>query len=280
MTLPSSFVAPPARPFRRALPTLSPSKASDLVCAKRFHEKHIAKSVPLEPWSPALTYGNGLHKLFYDLYKPTSRMPVHERDITALARAAFAVQSYPQEEAFRREQDIQRAIPAAQNYLASDADALNTIRVETDERIEVGRSTGEPIPLSARFDRLVIRPDEPDTLRLIDYKTGNSNAEINLDSATLTLVVAKLTMKAEFGNKRLLLCYDYVDERGLVHREEVGTDRVRPLWQPLYERARAVYHGGDKTAVPGPHCQFCPLRLQCRPVHEVNDDLLEDLFEA
>ncbi|MBC8135874.1 MAG: PD-(D/E)XK nuclease family protein [Fibrella sp.] len=278
MTIPSIRVVPPARPFKRTLFTISPSKCGDLVCPKRYHAKHIAISVPVEPWSHALTYGNGLHKVMYLTYQPGNRVPIHERNIATIARTAFSGLTYPQDEEYRREPDIERAIQTATKYRASDPDTLHTMQVESDERIETGKAKGEPITLFSRFDRIVIRPDEPDVLRLIDYKTG-SVGEIDLDSATLTLVVAKLALTERYGDKKLVLCYDYVNETGLAHREEVTPDRIRGLWKPLHERAHAVYYGDDRTAIPGPHCQFCPIRTECRPVHEIGDELLEGLFE-
>lgn len=247
------------------LPTLSPSKAGDLVCPKLFHTRHMTQSLPPESWSPHLAYGTAVHDALRDLYNPVNLTPPAERDVEIIVRKAFVRQQYPADAAEMREGDILRALRTVTNYRANDADIANTVAVERFEQSILGREKETPITLSVRFDRLIRRPETPGRIHIVDYKTGKPGTT-DLDGATIALAVARAVIPGQYGDgAEAVLHFDFLSEEGCVHRETVMVAQVKANWKDLWGSALRIYYGGDHPAQPGPQCQFCPLRPQCQP---------------
>ncbi len=251
----------PPQGGRIYLPTIAPSRARDLGCPKRFGAAHIERTVRKEEaWSPHLAYGNGFHAAMCALYEPTGRHPVSTRPVALLVRDAFADIHYPVLDL--RHQDIEKATAAITNYREHDADIAHTLFVENDYRFSWGQSVGTPITFSARFDRIVVRPDQIEAARFIDYKTGKPG-DVDMESAAVALLVARARFGARYPNQEM--CYDFVGPEGLVERVVVTPDDVRHLWPRLRDRAVSILHHGDRSEAPGLICSFCPLRQKCRP---------------
>jgi RecB family exonuclease len=215
-----------------------------------------------------------VHEALRHLYDPTGEGDPGARNIERIVHSAFRRRRYPNEEL--RAADVARTIPMIRNYLRQDGDAGHTRRVETDERFTARGSTGLPITFAARLDRLVVRPDEDGIGRIIDYKTG-APGEIDLEGATITLAVARVVYKDQF--RELVLQYDYLSEEGLAHRMFVTPDDVRPLWSDLLAKGQRVYYASEYSPNPGPQCQYCPLRSECRPVAKIDFNDMSGLFE-
>jgi hypothetical protein len=256
------------------LPTITPTRVRDLACPKRFVIVHIERALPPEIWSRTLAFGNGLHALLQGVYDPAIAASPQERNIERIGRAAFRRLRYPN--VMWQEEDLARAVQSAERYLAQDADAAYTVRVETDEDFTWGAREGTPITFRARMDRLVVRPETPSHARFIDYKTGKPG-EIDLEGAAVALLVARARHAKRF--ETMEMSYDFLCSDGLAERVIVRPEDVRHLLPVVRDRALRVLHGGDRTAVRGSQCLFCPLRQDCPEAATVEVTDLDGLLD-
>lgn len=259
--------------MRNQFPKLCPSRLRDLPCPKRFHTLHVLRNGPRQEWSQPLVYGTACHRLLRVLYDPAIDTPPTERDVERLARGAFAEQHYPDPDA--RASDLARAIRMAGAYVAHDADALHTLAVEVNDDVTLRDGKVRPFGISAKYDRLIVRPDDPEHLVLRDYKTG-APGSVDLEAACIMLAVAKLRNKeySEFS-----LEFDYVGNDGLDVRQNVTLAEAKLKWPELRSRAAHVYDATEFPAEPGEHCMWCPLRAECRPDLTVDLTELDSVFE-
>lgn len=258
-----------AVPLRVHTPKLSPSQAKDLQCPRLFHAKHLARSLPPGLWTRSLANGEGLHAALKAVYYPNLATPPAQRDLERLTRAAYMRQGYPSP--FERNEDADTALGIISAYLAQDVDAGNVRETEVYVTYPArGLPDGEPILLSARLDRCDVRPNEPDVLRVTDYKTG-AVGRIDWDAATV-LYGAAWGYARKRGFSRVVVEYHFLGIGGLIQRVEIEREAVLALWPEIAERAEAVLHGNTFPAVPGALCHFCPLADTCDAVSADSDD--------
>jgi RecB family exonuclease len=256
----------------RKFPKLCPSRLRDLPCPKRFHTLQVLRQVPPQPWSHPLVYGIASHRLMRMLYNPGDPTPPPSRDVARLARAAFLEERY--EDPTLQAADTLRAEQMARQYLPADADALNTFAVEVNGEVDVPGGKVRPFGLSAKFDRLIVRPESPRHLVIRDYKTGRP-AAADLEAACIMLAVAKLRNK-EYTE--LSLEFDYLGDAGLVVRQTVTFAEAKVKWPELSARALRIYEATEFPPEPGEHCMWCPLRPTCQPALTVDAEELHALF--
>jgi len=128
--------------------------------------------------------------------------------------------------------------------------------------------------LSCVADRLLVHANDPDTLVVVDLKTGKP--KIELDQSCVALAILKMTMP---GYARFVLHYDWIDEGGRVDRDTVTTADVKGIWPRILSRAVEVLTAEEHLSEPNPGCVYCCLRPSCQPEVGVALDDATDLFE-
>ena len=253
-------------------PNLTPSRAADLVCRKKYHELHVLKNGPGEDFSPALVYGSASHDLLKRLYDPMTGLPAG-KDVSMLAEIVFGRLQYPDPD--DREADRMRCVGMVQAYLAQDADAETTKGVEIYGKMPLLNGDGSgALTLGAKFDRLLVRPAAPDCLVIRDYKTGRPGP-VDMEGACLMLAIARV------GNKNYetaMVEFDWIGRGGLLERATVTIAEVRPYWPLLKAKAFSVYGAADFPPQPGEHCMFCPLRTECQPDVQATVEEIDAIF--
>ncbi len=252
-------------------PNLAPCRAAALCCRKRFHYEHVLKVVE-RPFTEPLSYGQGVHETLKRVYDPRNGTPPRERDIEAIARRAFNEIAYPDAES--RAAESARCIETVQAYLEQDEDIEATIDVEAFAKLPPIGGTTHPLGLSARFDRLLVRPEAPRHLVVRDYKTGKAG-RLDLDGACIMVAVARTVYKAAYETVSLEM--DYLNGRGLASRQVITVEQAKSAWPDLKARAVRVYDATEFPPEPGDHCGWCPLQPECQPNRGIEIGSLDDL---
>jgi hypothetical protein len=254
-------------------PNLTPTRVPALICLKRYHDEHVLKRLPLQPFSRSLAYGSAVHETLKNALNPVGDVPPQDRHVAALARRAVCQQNYPDADA--RDADIARCIASTTAYLSQTGYTNETVGVEIFDDLPINNSTLHPLTLGARFDRLMVRPGEPRHLTIVDYKTG-APGYIDLKGACIMLAIASRRFKdyATFSVE-----YDFLDVTGLASRQVVTLTEAKEAWPVLKTRALRVYNANQFPAEIGDHCAFCPFRPECWPADETDLDDLDDLFD-
>lgn len=254
-------------------PNLTPSRAGDLVCRKKFYELHVLKNNPGETFSRALVFGSATHDLFKRVYNPVSNIPPQSAAIEALAQRVFQSYAYP--DPAEREEDRERCARMVRAYVMQDAANLQTVGVEIFADVGLTNSAGETmLTLGAKFDQLLVRPEAPTCLVVRDYKTGKPGPA-SLDAACIMLAVAR---KKYTAYETCVMEFDWVGLSGLVQRTTITLAQVKEVWKELRSSAMRVYHASELPAEPGEHCLFCPLKPGCQPDVRATDEEIEALF--
>jgi RecB family exonuclease len=254
-------------------PNLTPSRAGDLACLKKYHELHVLKNSPGEAFSPALVYGQASHDLLKRVYNPAVAVSPAQADVSLLSQRVFSSLSYPDRDL--RDKDCVRCAQMVQAYVSQDTDATATIAVEIFAKTPVSNAAaGFSVTLGAKFDRLIKRPDEADCLVVRDYKTGKPGA-VDMEGACLMLAVAR---KCYPQFKTAVVEFDWIAEGGLAQRAVITIPEAKEVWKDLRTAAFRVYGATEFPAEPGEHCQFCPLQTECRPEPLATIEEIDALF--
>jgi RecB family exonuclease len=255
-------------------PNLTPSRAGDLVCRKKYYTLHVLKTGPGESFSQALVYGQAVHDVFKRLYDPAARLPAHQADVEAVVNRVFAGYVYPDPADW--ETDHRRCLALVKAYIAGDPDVGATLGVEAFKSMPLSNTMGQLLlTLGARFDRLLVRASAPDCLVVRDYKTGKTGAA-DLQAACLMLAIAR---KQYPQYKTCVVEFDWVGAAGLVQRVTVTVAEAKEVWKDLKAAALRVYFATEHPAEPGEHCMFCPLKPECQPDRRATAEEIDALFE-
>lgn len=253
-------------------PNLSPSRAQALVCLKQFHDLHVLKIGPKQTFSQPFAYGSLVHETLKGAFDPRNSTSPQGRDIKAIAERAVLCLNYP--DADLQTADLARCISAVEAYVAQEEEGGVTLAVEVFEAFKLCGGPLRPLSLSARFDRLLIRPDTPDHLVIRDYKTG-APGRLDMNGACIMLAIVGMRFK-EY--RAFSVEFDFLSETGLVERNAVSFAKAKAAWPELKERALRVYSATEFPPEPGEHCCRCPLRPECQPELAVELEDLDRLF--
>lgn len=247
---------------RTEWPALTPSRLGDLTCARRFHALYV-----LGTQAGQRRFGNGfgaaLHDVLARLYdrRLGANIPhlSHLEPFTRVAAAAHA------DTAEQRDELAASIKDAACGYVGNDDDLPEeTLAVEQIAEASLLTLGGNaPILLRARFDRLVCRQSQPDTLVVRDYKTGRRRG--CLEEATIMLAVARAAFPKYAS---VVLELDWIGDGGRTERQIVRPSDLKGIYPYLRQRALLVY-GLPPDSVPAPEpgvqCEYCALRSTCQP---------------
>jgi hypothetical protein len=263
-------------------PAVTPSRASDLACSRRFYQEHALKLAPKPDFSPALAYGSGIHEALKHLLDPAIPLLPQERDLPSIVQRAFLRQPYP--DPTLREADASRAFSMLRNYLTHLKNGEAILGVEATWKFALPKKLLHPLQFVAKFDALVLRDDDPDCLIVKDFKTGQLR-QIDFEAACVTLAVALARLNdlaCALGKpfRRVLLEYDYLGEEGLLDRVVVTKAEVASVWPQVRENAVRLYDSDEFPPTPNELCVFCPFRSDCQPARALTDAQVYSLFGA
>ena len=119
--------------------------------------------------------------------------------------------------------------------MALDEDAAYTIATELTGTFPIAVGGETLFEVSARLDRLIVRPEEPDVLILRDYKTAKPN--IDMLESFVAMLVAKL-IHPEFKSIRMEI--DWFDGDGRVTRETLVSSEYKGFAAILVGKVQEV----------------------------------------
>lgn len=255
-------------------PNLTPSRAADLVCRKKFYELHVLKNNPGEAFSQPLVFGQAVHNVLKHVYSPANGVVPGAVDIEAVARRVFQGLAYPDPD--DRDHDRNRCVDMVRAYVAQNRGKFTTLGVEIFADVALSNANGNPVlTLGAKFDHLLVRTDMPSCLVVRDYKTGKPGSA-DMDAACIMLAIAR---KRYPTYETCLVEFDWIASSGLVQRVTVTLAEVKEVWKDLKAAATRVYRASEFPAEPGEHCLFCPLKSECQPDAQATDEEIDALFE-
>lgn len=253
------------------LPILSPSSISDLTCKKRFHHLRVLNLWPPKTAISAVARGSAFHGLMNSLYANRFEGQVDTRDIPALAREAVQRQMWPGETVLKDE--TARVEHLALVYLQSEdpEDIPATICTETTIEFVYWRC-GKPLAsIKATLDRVLVRPEQPETLIIKEYKTSAQRVELR--EALLLLWCAR----TRWPGFKYVLEYEWINVEGTVERTTVTTDMVQGQLKLLVHSLLRVL-STPPVPEPGAKCQWCYLRPECQELGAVSLGVDENPF--
>jgi hypothetical protein len=218
--------------------------------------------------------------MLHRAYVHPPNRPWTTEDIAAFADRAFRYprqigQTYPESEAQGLVADLARAVQTVSNYLAQADPTERTVALEQFERAPVHNRGGDKVwTFSGRFDRVLVRPEDPGLIIIRDYKTGSGERD-DLEPATVMLAIARHVYRGKY--ERCAVEFDYLTEDGLACRRTITPNDVRKEgWPAVTHRIMRALEATEYPAEPGDHCRFCPIDNECQPHGDPTDGILLD----
>jgi putative RecB family exonuclease len=248
------------------LGALSPSRAADFLSCPLLYRFRTIDKLP-EPPSPEAVRGTVVHKVLEDLFDlpAASRTPEQAQELITPSWEAILEQE-PELEAMFPEDG-----PEIVAWLASCREVLERYftledprRLEPEEReLYVEALLESKLLLRGYVDRLDVAPDG--ALRVVDYKTGRSPAEMFEGKALFQMrfyalvlwrtrgVVPAMLQLVYLGNGEMLR---YVpDEQDLLATQR----KVEAIWAAI----RLAEQDRDWRPNPGRQCSWCVHQAIC-----------------
>jgi len=243
--------------------TVTPSNVSQLACLHKFNELAVNKRYPPRVETGGnLRFSNILHDAMKRLYDPSGGPPNPGR-IALYVQAAMMRHGGNYEDEASRAYDVAKAETILRTYFEQDEDSGYTLGVEVSGVFPI-QTQDLTFSLSARLDRVLCRPESPDTLIARDYKIRQTY----------------LQPEQVFVNLAVLRCLypgyrSYVLEVDGIGSAEIGVDRMvyrsrqlKGVIHLLSDQVRRYANATSYPAEPGEHCMHCPLLPSCQQ-HEV-----------
>lgn len=248
------------------LPKITPSNVSSLDCALRFKTLYIDRRWPRrDATNPATEFGTAFHEVMRHIFDPRQPNIPNMEPLDAWVRAAFLARRFP--DINYQEAEMARCTHMIRGYVAADSDAEATIDIERQAEFPITWK-GQPLfLLCAKFDRVIVRPDNPHRLVIRDYKT--TMRRLNMEAAFITLWAAKLLYT---GYTQYALELDWIDGiTGAVERDVVEGSQLKGMHQVVMEKAVRVLTATEWPAQAGEVCQYCPHKDTCQPQNAAYD---------
>ena len=256
------------------IPTITPTSVNDLNCSKKFWTLRVKKQWPPRPPLSFGAFGTAVHSILKEIYDPRNAPLPALDDLNVWTREAFFKHRYADEEC--RTLDMERATRMVCGYVfqADNDETIGTIATERMFERPIFHDQKPLFTLSGVADRLIVLPNDPDTLIVLDLKTGKP--KVDLWQACVLLALAKLSMP-QFKN--YVLYYDWIDEGGRVDRDRVTTADLKGVWPRIMKRAVEILSSEEHEPEPTEFCTYCPLRSECQSTAGTTVEEAADLFE-
>ncbi len=221
-------------------------------CPLRFkleREWHLPREVPA-----SLHYGAAMHgvlRTFYDAQR--YQREIGDDDLLEQFRAALASAGIT--DRYQYELYLRQGMEQLRQFFeaARSAPPPEVIETERGFELQVG-----PAKLAGRVDR--IDRTGPDTVAIVDYKTGKPKSQEDADES-LQLSLYALAARETWGKRADRLVF-----HNLENNTPVCATRTDAELEAAKLRVQQVAEGiarGEFAAKPGYHCAFCPYRNLC-----------------
>jgi len=258
------------------LPRLTASSVNDLDCPKKYKQLRIDKDWPARPPVDAVQHGLAVHDVLRMLYMARRGHVLPVERIDTLAKIAVMKKVYSDD--MDPVEEIARVARKVRGYVACDdpEDILATIDLERWSEFKF-KLDGVPLyTVSAKIDRIIVRPERPGALTIRDYKTGG-RPKIDLKECFIFFWVARKRYKPQ-GFTEIEMELDWIDEDGRVSRDLITQADVKGVHLEVVEAALKVLQGSEWPESPGEVCCYCPIRSVCQPLEDEDLAVGEDVF--
>jgi DNA helicase-2/ATP-dependent DNA helicase PcrA len=210
--------------------------------------------------SASLHYGAAMHgvlRTFYDArrwQREISDDELVEQFRSALAAAGIA-------DRYQYELYLRQGIEQLRQFFEAARGTLPPEVIETEQRFELQVGASK---LTGRVDRM--DRTGPDTVAIIDYKTGKPQSQEDADES-LQLSLYALAARDAWGKRADRLVF-----YNLENNTPIFTTRVDCELEAAKLRVEKAAEGiaeGKFNAKPGFHCAFCPYRNLCPATEKV-----------
>ena len=188
--------------------------------------------------------------------------PTPRRDnLTTYVRMAFLQQHFYNRDEEAREIDMHRCHRLISRYMEEDEDAEATTAVELSGNfpVEISGTTG--FHISARLDRIIVRPSSPEVLIVRDYKVASSLRPLDPIQIYLNLCVAKLAHKGAF-KRYVLELVNLTDD--CVETTEYHSANLKGVHKHVVSLVQRYESATEHPATRSENCQFCPWLEECK----------------
>jgi DNA helicase-2/ATP-dependent DNA helicase PcrA len=223
-------------------------------CPLQYRYKYIQR-IPTPP-SPALSFGDSLHKTLRDFYQGIKRgEKLTEKDLMSLLDHNWSSQGYASkthEQKAKREGE--RMLKNFRNKFDSKVIPLSV------EQPFVIKLTPE-LKVGGKIDRV---DKTGDGLEIIDYKTGKEIEQKEVDkSLQMTVYALAVADKGIYGVKpeKVMLTFYFLD-KGEKKSTKRTSKELEKAKSELVEKADLIKKSKFEPK-PGPWCDFCEYRLIC-----------------
>jgi DNA helicase II / ATP-dependent DNA helicase PcrA len=255
-TVASWLLMPPTANF---VPNLSASAVTTYKeCPLRFkleREWNLPREV-----SAALHYGSAMHgalRTFYDAMR--FEREVSDEDLLEQFRSALATASIA--DRYQYELYLRLGNEQLRQFLEVAREAPQPDVIETERWFEL-QIAGSKV--TGRVDR--IDRTGPDTVAIVDYKTGKMQSQEDADES-LQLSLYALAARDAWGMRAEHLVFHNLENNTPVFtsRNDAQLEEAKLAVQDVSEGIKA----GEFPAKPGFHCAFCPYRNLCPATERV-----------
>ena len=262
--------------FFTDLPRITVSSLQDISCSKRFRATRIEKTAwaNREPMPLIVPRSSAWHEVLHMLHlyrSPEGTLPL--RDLDMFVRQAVMRARYERDADRKAEQEIVRAMTMLFLDNQDEEDILAIYGLEAPAEFDFEWKGAPLARMSARLDRLLVRPENPTHLVLQDYKAGAR--KVSLAESFLQLWCAKVTWP-EFKSYSLENIWVDVND-GTIDVDVISTDMVAGQQRYLIGAAERAIRG-EAVAEAGPWCTFCNIRKVCQAFGSVSLEEGEMVF--
>jgi len=227
-------------------------------CPLRFkleREWNLPRDVPA-----SLHYGAAMHRILHSFYDAQRyEREISDDDLLEQFRSDLASAGIA--DRYQYELYLRQGMEQLRQFLewARSAPPLEVIETERRFELQVGSAK-----LAGRVDR--IDRTGPDTVAIVDYKTGKPKSQEDADKS-LQLSLYALAARETWGKRADRLIF-----HNLENNTPVYTTRTDAELEAAKLRVQEVAEGiarGEFPPDPGYHCAFCPYRNLCPATEKI-----------
>ena len=261
-------VRPPLAEWARAVPSTPPDGKlrlsataieTYLDCPLKFKFGHLYR-IPTGPQA-ALTFGNIMHQSVRHYFKLRKEGKVAFDDVSSFYLGSWKNVGF--EDSYQEETYQKTGLSQLREFTDRHNEipiAAESVRTEVHFEIDM-----QDIVLEGRIDQInPVKPQEPELVQLVDYKTGRPRTQKDADKS-LQLSVYALAARNQMGlEPESLVFYNLTNNQAVASvRTDKELDAVRQKILGVAEEIR----GMTFPAKPGFACRYCEFVPVC-PAHE------------
>jgi DNA helicase-2/ATP-dependent DNA helicase PcrA len=210
--------------------------------------------------SASLHYGSAIHgvlRTFYDAQR--YKREISDEELLEQFRSALALAGIA--DRYQYELYLRQGMEQLRQFFEAARRSPQPEVIETERRFELQVGSAK---LAGRVDR--IDRSGPDTVAIVDYKTGKPQSQDDADES-LQLSLYALAAKETWGTRadRLIL-YNLENNTPICSTRTDGELEATKL---RVQKVAIEIAEGKFSAKPGYHCAFCPYRNLCPATEKI-----------